>query len=415
MLGKIKSIDAYARNIILVFLGTSLANFLNLLYQLLAAHKLSPADFAALNTQLSIFMLISLPLVYLQTAVAKYAAEFNSQNQPRKIKGLLSSLLKINSLLAFIMFLAFYFSTPFINDKLRLPSHYSGYMLACLIAIACITPVFTGGLQGLELFLWLMAALVISGLLKLALAYVFISWGFNIVGALGALLIANLLGLVISFLPLRRYLSLGPLKDKVQLKEFFLYLLPVTVSTFCFVALSSSDMILVRYFFASQDSGLYSLAQMAGKIFLFLPFAISFVMFPRTSGLKARNLDTRSILGKSLGLAAALGIISVLGYNLFPETVLRILTGKTFSESVFLGRLFSISMSFFALIYILILYFLSVRDLRFLKYLVLFTFLQLAAILVLHQNLTQVQLVLCTNSIILFIIHLILVYRKRAV
>jgi len=66
----LKNIDHYTRNIILVFVGTLLANFTALLYQLLIAHKLTPADFAAFNSLLAIFSVISAPLATVQVPVA---------------------------------------------------------------------------------------------------------------------------------------------------------------------------------------------------------------------------------------------------------------------------------------------------------------------------------------------------------
>ena len=177
--------------------------------------------------------------------------------------------------------------------------------------------------------------------------------------------------------------------------------------------LVSFDMVLVKYYFLPEESGLYALAQMAGKIFLFLPAAICIVMFPKTAGLKAKNLDTTATLKRSLLYAAILCILASLAYNLFPGFTLKILTGKVFPESIILGRLFSISMSFFTLLFILITYFISLKDLRFLKYLVFFTLLQFLAIGLFHKSLIQVQLILCLNAILLFGINFTLVnFRK---
>lgn len=173
------------------------------------------------------------------------------------------------------------------------------------------------------------------------------------------------------------------------------------------------DMILVKYFFTPEDSGIYSLAQMIGKICLFLPGAISIVMFPRTSHLNAKNQDTSSTLKKSLLYAGLLCLCAILIYNLLPGFILKILTGKSSLESIALGRLFSVSMSFFALLFILTTYFISVKDLRFIKYLVLFTVLQFLAIITLHGKLIQIQSILCINSALLFFIHLILAFRNK--
>lgn len=162
-------------------------------------------------------------------------------------------------------------------------------------------------------------------------------------------------------------------------------------------------MVLVKYFFSPEASGVYSLAQMVGKIFLFLPGAISVVMFPHASGLNATNSDTRSVLKKSLLYAFYLCLCAVFFYNIFPEFTLKLLTGKALPESILLGRLFSISMTFFALCFVLINYFLSLKYLSFIKYLVISVALQFTGILIFHNSLLQVQLVLCVNSFLLFI------------
>jgi hypothetical protein len=70
-------------------------------------------------------------------------------------------------------------------------------------------------------------------------------------------------------------------------------------------------------------------------------------------------------------------------------------------------------MSFFALLYIFITYFLSIKDFRFIKYLVILTILQFVAIALFHKGLFYVQAILCINSILLFCIHFFLVNFKK--
>lgn len=410
----IKNIDAFGKNIIIVFLGTSLANFFNLLYQLLIAHRLCSVDFAAFNSLLAIFMLVSSPLANLQTGIVKYIAEFNARAQTEKIKNLLSVLFRKTLLMAVLTFFIFSFASIYILSRLKIPSIYSAYILAILLGSSWVTPVFSGALQGLELFKWLVSVSIIAGALKLILAFIFIALGFNISGALGAFLVASLIGLIVSFYPLRRFLAWKATGDGVDFKAFTFYLFPVAISSFCFIGLVSFDMVLVKYFFIPVEAGFYSLAQMVGKIFLFLPGAISIVMFPITAGLNAKNMDTQLTLKRSLLYAAVLCGIAVLGYNLFPAFILKVLTGKDFAESIALGRLFGISMTFFALLNILISYFISIKDTRFIKYLFLFTLLQYAAIVFFHRSLAQVQLILCLNSLLLFCIHILLLKPRAA-
>lgn len=403
----------FLKNVIIVFLGSSLVNFINLLYQLLIAHKLTAVEFASFNSLLSVFMLISAPLGTIQVAVTKYCSEYNAQNLTIKVNFLLSDLLKKTAFLAGLTIFVFFILSGHIIAALKIESALSGYILALLIASSWILPVFSGGIQGLELFGWLSFGSVATGALKLLSAFMLTLLGYNIAGALGALLIANFSGLVIFYFPLKRFFLKKTKNEFFDYRQMIKYLFPVAISNLCFIALVSFDMVLVKYFFASADSGLYSLSQMLGKIFLFLPGAVSMVMFPRTSGLKAKNKDTVSTLNKSLLIVFVLCITAICGYNLFPSHVLKLLTGKVYPESIHLGRLFSISMSFFTLSYILISYFLSVKDLRFIKFLALFTLLQLFAIVLFHKNLIQIQLILCINGALLFITHLSLAYMQK--
>ena len=297
-------------------------------------------------------------------------------------------------------------------DKLKIPSLSSGYILAALLAFSWLIPVCIGILQGLELFPWFNSVTVSTGALKLILALIFIGLGFGVSGALGALLVANISSLIVCGFGLKDFLFLKSEPASINFREFYSYLFPVALITFCYMLLVGYDLYQVRLSFSLEQSGLYSLAQMVGKILLFLPSAISVVILPRTSGLNAQSQDTLSTLKRGLVYAATICIVAILIYNIFPEFILKVLTGKTFSESVILGRLFSISMSFFALLLILITYFISIKDMRFIKYLVLFTLLQIIAIILVHNTLIQVQLIMCMNAFVLFLILLTLAFKK---
>lgn len=410
MLNKVKAIDTFSLDVAVVFLGTTLASFFNLLFQLLIAHRLNPSDFAAFNSLLSLFFIISMSMGTVQIALAKYIAEFNAHGQDKKIRFLLTRLLKKASIFSLAMLFIFYLASFYITKSLKIDTVTPVYILAVLVAFSCVAPVLFGGIQGLELFGWLTSAQIIPSIVKLILGFLFILLGFNISGALGALLVANLMMLIISYAPLKKIIS-GSDTEKVSLKEFFIFIFPVAVSTFCFFTLVSSDMVLVKYFFSKENAGVYSIAQMTGKIFLFFPWALSMVMLPKVARQKAKKIDTASTLRKSLYYAVILCAIGLVGYNAFPSLVSRILTGKATPDSIFLGRLFSVSMSFFTLLYILVSYFISINELRFIKYLVFFALIQALEIFLFHKSLAQIQIILCINAMLLFFIHLVLFWR----
>lgn len=413
MLKHISKIDSFSKNVLLVFCGTTLVNVFNLLFQLLIAHKLNPQDFASFNALLSVFVIIASPLSTIQTILAKFISEFKAKNELNKVYSLVTSLFKKFSVFSLITLLIFLVLSFVIVKGLKIDSLYAGLILASLLALSWFSPLFSGILQGIESFKWLTLASFIGGLLKLLLAAVFIFLGFNVTGALSAFFISSLFIMLISVLPLKALFVKKVQIETILYKEMFLYIFPVALSTFCFMTLVSSDLILVKLFFSPGESGVYSVAQMVGKIFLFLPAAITLVMFPKTSGQNAAKKDSLITLKKSLFFAFILCLGAVIFYNLFPSFVLKVLTGKSTNEAVLLGRFFSLAMSQFTLLYVIIMYLLSIKRLEFLRILIFFTILQIVAIILLHTTLLTVASLLCLNSAILLLLHLKIVFSAK--
>jgi O-antigen/teichoic acid export membrane protein len=409
---KYKKTDKFSRNIILVLAGNSLMNFFNFLYQLILAHGFSPVNFAAFNALLSLFVIITAPFLTLQTAVIKYTAEFSARGETAKVKRLLSKLLHWALLAAFAAAVLFLLLTPAILRSLQITSRYGTLTFVLLIASACVIPVLSGGIQGLELFKWFVAIALASTALKLILAPLIPMLGLGIAAALGGFLACNILVIVLSSAALKAYLAWPAPESQVNFKEIFSYLVPVALNSLCFMALVNLDMIMVKRYFSPEEAGIYSFAQMVGKAFLFLPSAILIVMFPHTSGQSVQKIDTSPILKKSVFYAAAICLSAAVAFNLFPAFALRVITGREFAQSIALGRMFSLSMSFFALLSLVTGYFLSLKDLRFLKYLGLFTLLEALLIILFHRSLFQVQLILCATAAALFLLNLGLAYKK---
>jgi hypothetical protein len=79
-----------------------------------------------------------------------------------------------------------------------------------------------------------------------------------------------------------------------------------------------------------------------------------------------------------------------------------------------LGRFFSVSMSLFALVNILISYFLSLRDGRFIKYLVISAAAQYLFILMYHASLPVIQGIMCGNAAVLLAGFCFLAFNRKA-
>ncbi|MCU0666124.1 MAG: hypothetical protein MUF05_03405 [Candidatus Omnitrophica bacterium] len=412
MTAKINQSDDFLKNILVVFFGATLVNICNLLFQLFIAHSFTPIDFASFNALLSFVMILSAPLANLQVVSAKFCASYRSGNDLAKLRYFLQEFIRRTTWMGIISLVLFYVFSVFMLDKLKIDSPYSAYLLAILFALSWVVPVVSGGVQGIEAFKWLSFILAASHILKLACAVFLIKIGLGIPGAFMAFLISSAAIVILSVIPLRNIIFAPYVRQDVDFNRKITFIFPVMAASFVYMMLINADMILVKYFFSAQESGIYAVYQMVGKIFLFLPAAVATVIFPKTSSLSSKNMQTHHFLRRGLLYAGFLVLCAAIFYNLFPVFTLKVLTGKAMPEAVFLGRMFSVSMSFFTLCSILFYYFLSISDFRFLKYFFLAAVLQLALISLFHTALFQVQLIMCVNSFALFLIFMFLGFKK---
>jgi O-antigen/teichoic acid export membrane protein len=402
-----------------MFVGVGLFNLFNLLYHFFMLRMLSPVDYGYLNTLVALFMVISVPAGTVQTAVTKYVSSFHAQNHFDHVKSLLGHLFFLMLIIGLSLFILISLSSSLISSFLQISSEGLVLLLGITLFFAMVIPVPWGGLQGLQKFGSLTFNLILNGGLKLVLSISFVLLGWRVFGALSALAIAYFITTVFSLLILKMNLSkekkkanpeLSPVKGaRYDLAELYCYFIPVGLTLFCFMVLTNMDLILVKHFFTAEEAGYYSIAQMIGKIILFLPQPIVMVMFPKVSLLEAQKKEAFPVLMRSLVTAGSLCILGVIFCHLFPMVTLQMLTGTVYPECIPLVKRFSINMSFFSLIVILLYYHLAKQRRGFLYLLFFLTLIQVGAIGLWHQTMLQVLSIVGLVALFLLGLNLYLV------
>jgi O-antigen/teichoic acid export membrane protein len=252
------------------------------------------------------------------------------------------------------------------------------------------------------------------------LGIIFVFLGLGVLGAIGAVAASYFVATFLALFMLEVHLQREKVtchheqnpeeSSRSYISEVYQYLSPVAITLLCFMLLTNIDMILVKHFFAPVEAGYYSIAQMVGKITLFLPIPVVMVMFPKLTSLEGQERRALSTLRLSLIIVASLCIATVLASLFFPSLIVRILSGKLYPECIPLVRFFSINMTFFSLTYLLLHYHLSTHRKRFLYILIFFTLTQIGLIGLFHNTLTQVLFVMSVVSVCLFIVNLLLIH-----
>ena len=402
--------DEIVRDITVMFLSGNMTGVFNLLFQLYMVRSLTTVDYGVFNSLLTLLIILPIPISAIQTAIIKFVAAFSAHEQWGKIRNLFYCLTQRIILIAACIFLLMFIARQHIAHILQISNYNLITMAAVAVSFSVIMPLATGGIQGLQRFGYLGSSNVVGGVTKLILGVIFIKLSFGVMGAMNALVISTLISLLLLTAPLMYFLKKSKhayLDEAVNFSEIYKYFCPVAITLFCVYVLTWIDVILVKAFFDPETAGLYSTAQIVGKIIYFLPGPVAIVMFPKTSASYAQSKDTVSILKKSLVILMLVCGGASLGCVLFPSVVMKLLVGKAYPEAIPFVRLFAITMIPFAVINLIVQYKLSVHNLRFIPLLVFFTILQVVLIIFFHNSLYNVLYIMLGNSIALLITLLI--------
>ena len=398
-------LDNFAKNTIIMFAASSISSFFNLLYQLTMLRLMPKDKFASLNSLIALLAILAVPAAAFTTMVTKHVSAYNARKKLEHLKAVWRKMAVDTFCFSLIVFILIVLLRRNIASFLHLDSLGSITILSLIFFLVCLSSVVTGGLQGLEKFKWLAIIGVVAGFSKLLFSVALIkSISDALLAGLTGFLLSTTIGIVFCLWPLR-FLMKGESKEKIEMKQLYAYIFPVLIVSLCFTLVTNIDLVLVKHFFLTEVQD-YSIAQMIGKIILFLPGVIYAVMFSRVSGLHALKTNSRKILERSLLYTFVLSFSAVAAYNLFPEVIFGLLAGQATKEIVLLGRFFSLAMLFYALSNVLFVYQLSVERYDFIRPLVIIALAQIIAICLFHTTTIWVLGIMLAGSVLMFGLNL---------
>jgi len=366
--------------------------------------RLQPVEYGVLNALFSLWMILSMPAGTLQTVVTKYVSQHFGKKEFAQIKYFLIHFGK-RIILSAICFLAVFWSlTPVIGNFLKIYSLSLILIAGVILFLSIISPLVMGVLQGAQRFLAMAINGIIGSVLKLILGIGLVALGFQVMGAIVGIGLAVLLTLILAYfqLPVQLLKVREFHSRELRMKSVYRYSVPVFFSLLGWMVLTNGDVILVKHFFSPEDAGFYSIAQMVGKIILFLPAVIGAVLFPKMSEAFSEERATKPLLKKGLLITGVLCVSASIFCGLAPGFVLKVLARKEAAEAVRLVPLFCIAMTFYALVQLFLTYNLAVHRFRYTAYLLAAAILQVGLISWFHPSLSAVLFSLILNSILLF-------------
>lgn len=309
---------------LMLFIGAQFGNICNLLFQVIMARMLDNEEYGVLFAILSALMMLGMPLGALGGAVTHFTALLMAKGERDKIKGMMAALGRDLLIPSLLIALSIVIAKQELMAAFKIESALPVY-LAGVIAIAMLMgSVPAGVLAGLQAFEWV--ALIGNGwmVLRLVLGVILALIGLGAVGGLTAHMAGVMVAAVLSLMLCGSLLG----RERIPVDRptgIYSYMGGYMAAFMAYGVLSSADVLLVKYYFSSEQAGVFSKAAMVARMVFFLPGPVCAAMFPKVTSVGESSPANRRTLSKALVVTALITVAMGLVCMSIPGLLLKIL------------------------------------------------------------------------------------------
>lgn len=346
LISKVTS-HALARDSAIMFGGSFVSNVASYVYHLLMGRLLGPAGYGELSSLLSIFYIFTIPLNVGQLVLVKFISAFKAKGEVGQAKSLFLKVTKyavIGCLAALPVMIVI---SPVVTNYLQIRNPVMFVLVYLIFIFSLLTVIMASVLQGYQKFLWVGILGASAIIIKIIFSVPAVS--FNVLGVLVAILLSGIVAYACNFIPLRFLFQADALPMKLTKKEAMLFAVPTLLVTLGMTSMFSTDMILVRHYFAPLEAGIYASLAVMGKIVFYATSVLGSVFYPVLSERHVKGEQTKSIIKIGLGVVAIISSTITLLYFLFPKLIISLLFGASYlGGAPYLG-IFGIFLVFYSI------------------------------------------------------------------
>jgi O-antigen/teichoic acid export membrane protein len=345
--------------------ATTIANALGYGYQVVMARLLRPADYAILIALFGILILESISSQVIQSATAKLAAQYRARGEEAALHRFVRRWsVRVVAAIAALALLVVGLTGP-ISSALVLPP-LTVLLLGVSLFFAGVLTFALGLLQGLARFGWMGSVLIVQAGSRLVIGVALVSLGAGVFGAFSGATAAIAVSLALAVVPLLPLLhaargarsgeELGPAETR-----FFAL---AGVVLLAYAALTNVDAVLARGVLQADEAGAYAGAVTLGKIVLFAPIAVGYLLLERTSRAHARGEPTERALYLALGFVLLTSGAVALAYIVAPAFFVALVVGDQYPATAAIAPTYGVAALANALLNLWISYFVGRGEMR---------------------------------------------------
>ena len=345
--------------------ATTVANVLGFGYQLVMARLLTAEQYAILIALFGVLILEAISSQVIQSATARLAAQYRARGDDAALHQFVRRWsVRVAIAMAGLALVVIALAGP-ISGGLALPLVSVRFLGVSLFFAGTLTFAL-GLLQGLARFGWMGSVLIVQAGARLVLGVALVLLGFGVNGAFaaaaGAIAVSVLLAAV-PLAPLLRAARRATTMVELGAEEtrFFAF---AAVVLLAYAALTNIDAVLAPAILSPSQAGTYAGAVTLGKIVLFAPIAVGFLLLERTARLHAHGEPTERPLFLALGLVLATSGLVALAYVVAPAFFVSLVVGSQYPATVAVAPIYGIAALSNALLNLWISYFVGRGEMR---------------------------------------------------
>jgi O-antigen/teichoic acid export membrane protein len=324
--------------------ATTIANVLGFGYQLVMARLLTAEQYAILIALFGVLILESISSQVIQSATARLAAQYRARDEEGALHQFVRRWsVRVAIAMAGLALIVVALAGP-ISGGLALPAIAVTFLGVSLFFAGMLTFAL-GLLQGLARFGWMGSVLIVQAGSRLVVGVALVLLGFGVNGAFAGAAAAIAVSVLVAAVPLaplvraaRRSTAIVELGSE-ETKFFAL----AAVVLLAYAALTNVDAVLAPAVLSPAESGTYAGAVTLGKIVLFAPIAVGFLLLERTARAHTRGEPTERPLFLALGLVLATSGVAALAYIVAPAFFVNLVVGSQYPATVAVAPIYGIA------------------------------------------------------------------------
>jgi glycosyltransferase involved in cell wall biosynthesis/O-antigen/teichoic acid export membrane protein len=290
--------DPLFRHTILLSTAAMVGHVCNIAFQMIVGRRLPANEYALLATFLALFAIISRPLGTLATAMNHYTSILLKEKRESLIGKLMLKWTVLTLIPSSVLSAICIIFSSLIADFFHLNRIEPIIVAALALPVACVAPVFSGSLAGLQRFGVSALAGSSASILRVLLTTVFIYFVFP---ASGWALAGHVAGMYGSFLIIAVVLAplvLMKADHTARVPSMRLFLISAFIIQIASGVLVTGDVVFVRRYLPNATDFAY--AATMSRIAIFLSSAVVSAMFPKVASFGSHRREDRAIYLKAM-------------------------------------------------------------------------------------------------------------------